>query len=120
MDEEGNIAIVGRKKELIKCSGFSVFPDDVEDLLCKHPAIAEVSVIGIPDPYRGETPKAFVVLKPEYQGKIGEAEILEWAKDNMAPYKRPRVIELRDGLPKSGAGKILRRVLVEEEKSKKQ
>jgi len=120
IDEEGNIAIVGRKKELIKCSGFSVFPDDVEDLLYKHPAIAEASVIGIPDPYRGETPKAFVVLKPEYKGKIGEEEILEWAKDNMAPYKRPRVVELRGGLPKSGAGKILRRVLVEEENSKKQ
>jgi acyl-CoA synthetase (AMP-forming)/AMP-acid ligase II len=120
MDEEGNVAIVGRKKELIKCSGFSVFPDDVEDLLYKHPAIAEASVIGIPDPYRGETPKAFVVLKPEYQGKMGEAEILEWAKDNMAPYKRPRVVELRDALPKSGAGKILRRVLMEEEESKSQ
>jgi acyl-CoA synthetase (AMP-forming)/AMP-acid ligase II len=120
MDEEGNIAIVGRKKELIKCSGFSVFPDDVEDLLYKHPAIAEVSVIGIPDPYRGETPKAFVILKPEYMGKIREEEILEWAKDNMAPYKRPHVVEFRDELPKSGAGKVLRRILLEEEESKQQ
>jgi len=115
MDEEGYLAIVSRKKELIKCSGFSVFPSEVEDLLCKHPAIAEVSVIGIPDPYRGETPKAFVVLRPEYRGKTREEDIQEWAKDTMAPYKRPRVVEFRDALPKSAAGKVLRRLLVEEE-----
>ena len=119
MDAEGYVAVVGRKKELIKCSGYSVFPTEVENLLYKHPAIAEVSVIGIPDPYRGETPKAFVVLNPEYKGKICEGEILEWAKDNLAPYKRPSVIEFRDELPKSGAGKILRRVLAEEENRKR-
>ncbi len=119
MDEEGYLAIVSRKKELIKCSGYSVFPSEVEDLLYQHQAIAEVSVIGIPDPYRGETPKAFVVLKPEYRGKVGEADLIEWAKDNMAPYKRPRVVEFRNELPKSGAGKILRRILVEEEKKGK-
>jgi acyl-CoA synthetase (AMP-forming)/AMP-acid ligase II len=114
-DEEGYLAIVSRKKELIKCSGFSVFPSEVEDLLYKHPAIAEVSVIGIPDSYRGETPKAFIVLRPEYRGKIREGDILTWAKDTMAPYKRPRVVEFREALPKSGAGKVLRRVLAEEE-----
>lgn len=119
MDAEGYVAVVGRKKELIKCSGFSVFPTEVENLLGKHPAIAEVSVIGIPDPYRGETPKAFVVLNPESQGKINEQEILAWAKDNLAPYKRPSVIEFRNELPKSGAGKILRRILVEEENRKR-
>ena len=118
MDEEGYLTISGRKKELIKCSGFSVFPAEVEDLLYRHPAVAEVAVIGISDPYRGEVPKAFMVLKPEYKGKIKEEEIVEWTKDNMAAYKRPRIIEFRDELPKSGAGKILRRVLVEEEKSR--
>ncbi|HJX12406.1 MAG TPA: AMP-binding protein [Dehalococcoidales bacterium] len=118
MDEEGFLAIVSRKKELIKCSGFSVFPSEIEGLLYKHPAIAEVSVIGVPDPYRGETPKAFVVLRPEYRGKTREEDILDWAKDNMASYKRPRILEFRDELPKSGAGKVLRRVLVEEEAAK--
>jgi acyl-CoA synthetase (AMP-forming)/AMP-acid ligase II len=118
MDAEGYLTISGRKKELIKCSGFSVFPAEVEDLLYRHPAVAEVAVIGISDPYRGEAPKAFIVLRPEYKGKIKEEEIVEWTKDNMAAYKRPRIIEFRDELPKSGAGKILRRVLVEEEKSK--
>lgn len=118
MDEEGYLKFVGRKKELIVCSGYNVYPSDVEELLYKHPAIAEVSIIGIPDSYRGETPKAFIVLKPEYKGKIRQEEIVEWAKDNMAAYKRPRIVEFRDELPKSGAGKILRRVLVGEEKRK--
>jgi long-chain acyl-CoA synthetase len=115
MDEEGYLALSGRKKELIKCSGFSVFPTEVEDLLYKHPAVAEVTVIGVPDPYRGEAPKAFIVLRPEHKGKVTEDEIVEWTKDNMAAYKRPRVVEFRDELPKSGAGKILRRLLAEEE-----
>jgi long-chain acyl-CoA synthetase len=116
MDEEGYVTMIGRKKELVKCSGFSVFPTEVEELLYRHPAVMEVGVIGIPDPYRGETIKAFIVLKPEYKGKIKEEEIIEWAKGNMATYKRPRIVEFRDELPKTSFGKILRRVLVEEEK----
>lgn len=116
MDEEGYVAFIDRKRELIKCSGYSVFPAEVEALLYRHPAVAEVSVIGIPDSYRGEAPKAFVVLKLDYQGKIAEKEILEWAKENMATYKRPRIVEFKDRLPKSAAGKILRRILAEEEK----
>jgi acyl-CoA synthetase (AMP-forming)/AMP-acid ligase II len=118
MDEEGYVKLLGRKRELIKCSGYSVFPAEVEDLIYRHPAIKEVAVIGITDPYRGETPKAFVILKPEYAGKVTEQEILEWCKDNMAAYKRPRVIEFREDLPKSAAGKILRRLLVEGEQKK--
>ena len=74
-------------------------------------------MIGISDPYRGETPKAFIVLKPEFKGKTTEEEIVEWAKESMATYKRPRVVEFREALPKSGVGKILRRVLQEEERS---
>ena len=119
MDEQGYVTMIGRKKELIKCSGFSVFPTEVEELLYRNPVISEVAVIGIPDPYRGETPKAFVVLKPQYKGKIKEDEIVAWAKENMAAYKRPRIVELRDELPKSGAGKILRRVLAKEESGKR-
>ncbi len=117
MDQEGYVQIRGRKKEMIKCSGYSVFPTEVESLLYRHPAIAELAVIGIPDPYRGESPKAFIVLKPEYKGKVKEEEIIEWCKENMAAYKRPRVVEFREELPKSTAGKVLRRILSQEEKS---
>ena len=115
MDEEGYVKIVGRKKELIKCSGFSVFPSEVENLLFKNPAVAEVAVIGVSDPYRGESPKAFIVLKSGYKGKVTEDEILQWCKENMAAYKRPRIIEFRKDLPKSAAGKILRRILSDQE-----
>jgi acyl-CoA synthetase (AMP-forming)/AMP-acid ligase II len=120
MDEEGYVIFVGRSKEMIKCSGFSVFPVEVEDLLLKHPAVADVAVIGIADSYRGQSPKAFIVLKPEYQGKVTEAEIIEWSKENMATYKRPREVEFRSELPRNAAGKILRRILVEQEKKWKQ
>ncbi len=111
MDEDGFIKLLGRKREMIKCSGFSVFPAEVEDLLYRHPAVKETAVIGINDPYRGETPKAFIILKPEYTGKTTEESILDWCKDNMAAYKRPRVVEFREELPKSAAGKILKRLL---------
>ncbi len=115
MDGEGWVAVVGRKKELIKCSGYSVFPTEVEELLYKHPAVAEAAVIGVQDPYRGESPKAFIVLKSDYKTKINETDIIDWAKENMAAYKRPRMVEFREELPKSGAGKILRRVLADEQ-----
>lgn len=111
MDEDGYIKLLGRKREMIKCSGFSVFPAEVEDLLYRHPAVKETAVIGINDPYRGETPKAFIILKPEYVGKTTEEQILDWCKDNMATYKRPRVVEFREDLPRSAAGKILKRLL---------
>jgi long-chain acyl-CoA synthetase len=115
MDEEGYIKFLGRTREMIKCSGYSVFPAEVEDLLYRHPAVKEVAVIGISDPYRGETPKAFIVLKPDYVGKIEEGEILEWSKHNIAAHKSPRFVEFREDLPKSAAGKVLRRILTEEE-----
>ncbi len=85
----------------------------------EHPAIQEVCVIGVPDPVAGETIKAFVVLKPEYKGKIGEQEIIEWCKQRMAAYKYPRIVEFRDELPKSAAGKYLRRILRDEELKKR-
>lgn len=118
MDEEGYIKLLGRSRELIKCSGYSVFPADVEDLLYRHPAIKEVAVVGINDPYRGESPKAYIILKQDYVGKVTAEEIIAWSKDNMAAYKRPHFIEFRDELPKSAAGKVLRRILVEEENAK--
>ena len=115
MDENGYLYWLGRKRELIKCSGYSVFPSEVEGILHRYPAIAEVAVIGIPDRYMGEKPKAFVVIRPEYKGKVKEEDILAWASTNMAAYKRPRVVEFRETLPKSGAGKILKRILQEQE-----
>jgi acyl-CoA synthetase (AMP-forming)/AMP-acid ligase II len=120
MDEEGYVKIVGRKKELILCSGYNVYPTEVENLLYRHTAIAEAAVIGVSDPYRGESPKAFVTLKGEYKGKIKTSDIVEWCKENMAAYKRPRVVEIREELPKSAAGKVLRRILSEEEMASKE
>ncbi len=117
MDEEGYLKILGRTRELIKCSGYSVFVAEVEDLLYAHPAVKEVAVIGISDAYRGETPKAFIILKPEYENETKEREILEWCEDNMAAYKRPRFVEFRQELPKSAAGKLLRRILEAEDKN---
>jgi long-chain acyl-CoA synthetase len=115
MDEEGYVKFLGRKRELIKCSGYSVFPAEVEALLYRHPAVKETAVIGVNDPYRGETPKAFIILKPEFAGNISAEEILDWCKENMAAYKRPRLVAFRTELPKSAAGKILKRILVDEE-----
>lgn len=114
MDEDGYLKLSGRDKELIKCSGFSVFPNEVENLIYQHEAVAEVAVIGVSDSYRGESPKAFIVLTPQYRGKITEKEILDWCKENMAAYKRPRHIEFTENLPKSAAGKVLRRLLKEQ------
>lgn len=111
MDEDGYLKISGRNKELIKCSGFSVFPDEVESLMYRHEAVAEVAVIGVPDSYRGESPKAFVVLTPSFKGQISEKDVLTWCKANMAAYKCPRHIEFTENLPKSAAGKVLRRLL---------
>ena len=113
MDEDGYFHIVDRKKDMIIAGGYNIYPADVEAVLYEHPKVQEAAVIGVPDPLRGETVKAFVVLK-EAQAATGE-EIVEFCRENMAAYKAPRIIEFRDELPKSMVGKILRRVLVEEE-----
>ncbi|MFB0560027.1 MAG: AMP-binding protein [Candidatus Lokiarchaeia archaeon] len=122
MDEDGYFWIVGRKKEMINVSGYKVWPFEVEDFLYKHEAVQEVGVVGVPDEYRGETVKAVIVLKPEFKGKVSEEDIIQWSKEKMAAYKYPRFVEFAESLPKSGAGKVLRRVLLEEhlEKTKKQ
>ncbi len=113
-DQNGYLFFTGRIKEMIKCSGYSVFPEDVEALMLNHPAIAQSAAIGVPDENRGETVKLFVVLKPDYDGKVSEHDIIDWAKDNMAAYKYPRYVEFRDSLPATGAGKVLRRLLKDE------
>ena len=111
LDEDGYLYFTGRVKEMIKCSGYSVFPEDVEALMLRHPAILQCAAIGVPDPKRGESVKLFVVLRPEYKGKVSEQEIIDWARDNMAAYKVPREIAFRDALPATSAGKVLRRLL---------
>ncbi|MHA2315173.1 MAG: AMP-binding enzyme, partial [Candidatus Hermodarchaeia archaeon] len=110
-DEDGYLYIGDRKKDLIKRSGYSVFPAEVEALLYRHPDITECAVVGVPTPRVGEEVKAFIVIKPESKGTITEDEIRDWAKREMAAYKYPRLIEFCDDLPKSAVGKILRREL---------
>jgi long-chain acyl-CoA synthetase len=114
MDEEGYFFIVDRKKELIKCGGFQVWPREIEEVLVTHPKVQEAGVAGIPDPYRGETVKAWIVLKPGQTAT--PEEIKEWCQDKLAKFKVPTHIEFRTELPKTMVGKVLRRVLVEEEK----
>lgn len=116
MDKEGYFYIVDRKKELIKPGGFQVWPREVEEVLQEHPAIQDVGVAGIPDPNRGETVKAWLVLKEGYT--LDQAELKEWCLDKMARYKIPTEIEIRDELPKTHVGKLLRRELVREHKEK--
>ncbi|MHA1603404.1 MAG: AMP-binding protein [Candidatus Freyarchaeota archaeon] len=118
MDENGYFYIEGRSKDIIKYKGYKVMPDDVESELYKHPAILECVVIGVPDPEKGETIKAFIVLQDEYKGKITEQEIIDWAKENLAGYKWPRKVEFIDAIPRTAVGKVFRRKLREMELSK--
>lgn len=112
MDADGFFYVVDRAKDLILASGFNVYPREIEETLYHHNAIAEAAVIGVPDPYRGETVAAFVVLKPGYEPseKMRE-DIQNFCKQELAAYKRPRLLEFRKSLPKSVVGKILRREL---------
>ncbi|MBM7648881.1 long-chain acyl-CoA synthetase [Bacillus ectoiniformans] len=116
MDEEGYFYVVDRKKDMIIAGGYNIYPREVEEVLYEHDAILEAVVAGVPDPYRGETVKAYVVLKDGYQ--ITEDELNKYAREHLAAYKVPRIYEFRDELPKTAVGKILRRVLVDEEKKK--
>ena len=116
IDEEGFVVITDRKKDMIIVGGFNVYPKDVEEILYTHPKVALAAVVGIPDPRAGEVVKAFVQLKP---GTTATAEeILDFCKDKMAGYKRPRDVEFRETLPTSVVGKVLRRVLRDEEVKK--
>jgi long-chain acyl-CoA synthetase len=109
LDEHGYLTFVGRNKEMIKVSGYSVFPEEVETLLIRHPAVAQAAVLGVPDPAKGEVVKAFIVTKP---GMTLDADaLIAWCHDNMAPYKAPRAVRFVESLPATGAGKVLRRLL---------
>ncbi|MFJ8245731.1 AMP-binding protein [Peribacillus asahii] len=116
MDEQGFFYVVERKKDTIIAGGFNIYPREIEEVLYEHEAVQEVIVVGIPDPYRGETVKAYVVLKSGHT--VTEQELNEFARKHLAAYKVPRLYEFREELPKTTIGKILRRVLIEEEKKK--
>jgi len=118
MDEDGFFTIVDRKKDMIIAGGYNIYPREVEEVLYRHPKVQEAAVAGIPDPYRGETVKAYVVLKPGETAT--EEEIIAFCRENLAKYKVPRAVEFRDSLPKTMVGKILRRALREEEMKKAQ
>jgi long-chain acyl-CoA synthetase len=116
MDEDGYFYIVDRKKELIKPGGYQVWPREVEEVISAYPKVLEVGVAGVVDAYRGETVKAWVVLKPGETGT--EEEIRDYCKKNMAPFKVPTEVEFRDELPKTTVGKVLRRELVRQHMEK--
>jgi len=118
MDEEGYFFITDRLKRMINASGFKVWPSEVELMLYKHPAVLEACVIGTRDPYRGETVKAVIVLRPDAKGRTREQDIIDWAREHMAAYKVPRIVEFADALPKSGSGKVMWRALQERENAK--
>jgi long-chain acyl-CoA synthetase len=120
MDEKGYFYIMDRTKDIIKYKGHSVYPREIEEVLLRHEAVMDAAVIGVPDPETGEQIKAFVVLKPDFKGKVREDDILNWCKERVAAYKYPRYVEFRDSIPRSLVGKALRRVLRDEEAKKAQ
>ncbi|NLL19989.1 MAG: long-chain fatty acid--CoA ligase [Clostridia bacterium] len=116
MDEDGYFYIVDRKKDMILASGFNIYPRDIEEVLYEHPKVKEAVVAGIPDPKRGDTVKAYIVLHPGQEGT--EEEFIAYCRTKLAAYKVPRFVEFRDELPRTAVGKILRRQLIAEEKAK--
>lgn len=115
LDEDGYLFIVDRKKDLIKTSGYQVWPREIEEVIAAHPAVAEVGVAGLPDAHKGEAIIAWVVARP---GETLEPETIRtWCREKLAPYKVPSRVELRSELPKTMVGKVLRRVLVSEAKA---
>lgn len=112
MDEDGYFYVVDRAKDMIIAGGFNIYPREVEEVLFKHPAVAEAASIGVPDEYRGETVAAYIVLKPDFSPTEETRQSIEaFCRQNLASYKVPRIIEFRENLPKSLIGKVLRREL---------
>jgi long-chain acyl-CoA synthetase len=112
MDADGFIFIVDRKKDMLKTSGFQVWPREIEEVLATHPAVMEVGVAGVPDSAKGEVAHAWVVLKPGQQAS--EESLRAYCRERLAPYKVPARVEFRSDLPKTMVGKVLRRALVAE------
>jgi fatty-acyl-CoA synthase len=105
---------------MINASGFKVWPSEVELLLYRHPAVQEACIVAARDAYRGETVKAVIVLRAEAKGGVGAEEIVAWCREHMAAYKVPRIVEFVDALPKSGAGKVMWRLLQERENERRE
>jgi len=114
MDTDGYFAIVDRRKDQINTAGFKVWPREVEETLYAHPAVRQVAVIGVPDDYRGEAVKAFVVLTDAHRGRVDARALIAFCRERLSGYKVPRAVEFRDDLPMSAAGKLLRRELRDE------
>lgn len=112
IDEDGYVFIVDRKKDMIISSGYNVYPREIDEVLYEHPKVLDAVAIGVPDPYRGETVKAYVVLKPGES--VSEEEIIQFSKARLAAYKVPRLVEFRQSLPKSMVGKVFRKELRQE------
>jgi long-chain acyl-CoA synthetase len=117
MDEEGYFYIVDRKKDMIIAGGYNIYPREIDEILFEHPKILEACAVGIPDPYRGETVKAYVVLKPNE--KMTAEEVIQYCQEKLAKYKVPKTVEFMASLPKSMVGKILRKELRAMEMAKK-
>lgn len=113
LDAEGYLSWLGRYKELIKVSGYSVFPEDVEIILMRHPQVERAAVLGVPHPTKGEVVSAVVIPRQEAAGLTAEA-LAAWCRDNMAPYKVPQRIAFRDALPMTPSGKVIRGALLKE------
>jgi long-chain acyl-CoA synthetase len=114
-DDEGFITIVDRKKDMVLRGGYNVYPREVEEVLLRHDAVAQVAVIAVPDPQLGEEVCAVVVRAPEAEGSDEElgAAIITWSKDRLAKYKYPRSVEFVEAMPLGPSGKVLKRELVE-------
>jgi long-chain acyl-CoA synthetase len=115
-DEDGYLFIVDRKKDMIIAGGFNIYPREIDEVLFQHPKIQDAVSVGISDKYRGETVKAFVVLKPEQ--KASEEEVIAFCREKLAAYKVPKMVEFRETLPKSAVGKVLRKILRDEEEAR--
>jgi long-chain acyl-CoA synthetase len=113
MDDDGYLFIVDRKKDMIIAGGYNIYPRDIDEVLYEHPKIQEACAVGIPHEYRGETVKAFVVVRPGES--LTPDELNEYCREKLAAYKVPKLYEFRDELPKSAIGKVLRRELREQE-----
>ena len=109
MDASGYTFIVDRKKDMIIAGGYNIYPREIDEVLYEHPKVLDAVAVGVPDPYRGETVKAFVVLKPG--ASLTERELIQFCKSRLAAYKVPKVVEFRGTLPKTTVGKVLRKEL---------
>jgi long-chain acyl-CoA synthetase len=119
IDQDGFVTLVDRKKDMILSGGFNVFPRNIEEAIYEHPSVAEVTVIGIPDPYRGQSAKAFIVLKPG-QPSFSFEELRTFLADRLAKYEMPTEMDIRASLPKTPVGKLSKKELVAEELAKRE